>query len=689
MGKIVPSKKRVVGLFGHHGCGKTTMMDAVLKDYSKADRIGQRYLDKDEVEKEKGATFSNHIVSIDYDELRVTFFDTPGSAEFLGDIETALHSVDNVLIVINGVSGVEVTTERVWKVARRMHKPIMFFINQLDKEGADFERVASELKKIFEDGVKVVPFQVPIGKENNFRGIVNLLNKKSYIYKDDKSGEDEEQESIPEEAKEYFEIYHPELIEDIVENDEEALEKYFESGEEELNMQTLIKDLHDAYEHDQIVPVLVGSAEKNIGMDRLLFAIKNFGKLTSEKVYETVEGEKIEADFEAPLSGLIVKNDVDPFVGKLTYIRITSGTLKTGDSFNIIDEETTERVSHIYLPRFDKDEEISEAKAGDIVVIPKLKSSKIGETIGSSEFKGKIKMPEYPEPMISKSIIPNSKKDIDKITNALSKLQESDPTFAWEYDSETGETVVNGIGTIHLEVMMEKLKKNFGIDFEIGKPKIAYRETIKKSTKSEFKHKKQTGGHGQYGHVKIEITPLERGSGYVFEDKIVGGVIPKNFIPSVDKGIREALKKGVVAGYPVVDVKVTLYDGSTHDVDSSDIAFQIAARTAFKNGMKEAKPTLLEPIMHVEIIVPNEYTGGVMGEISSKRGRPMGMETISKGVDKINAEIPLAEMLDFSPKLSSISSGRGYFIMKFSHYMEVPNDIQKKIIEENESEVNA
>jgi elongation factor G len=294
----------------------------------------------------------------------------------------------------------------------------------------------------------------------------------------------------------------------------------------------------------------------------------------------------------------------------------------------------------------------------------------------------KVMIPEYPEPMISKSINPKSKNEIDKITSSLQKLSESDKTFTWEYDAETGETIVNGIGEVHLEVMLEKLKKNFGVDFEVGKPKIAYRETIKKPMKAEYKHKKQTGGHGQYGHVKLEIEPLERGTGYEFVDKIVGGVIPKNFIPSVDKGIKEALKNGVLAGFPVVDVKVTLYDGSYHAVDSSDIAFQIAARSAFKEAVKNASPVLLEPIMSVEVFVPNEYTGDVMGEVTAKRGRPMGMEAVGKGTDKINAEIPLAEMMDFSPRLNSLSSGKGYFNMKFSHYMEISPDIQNKIVEE-------
>lgn len=685
MGKYNITQKRVIGVFGHHACGKTTLMDAILKDYAGANRIGQRYLDKEPIEKEKGATYSNHVVTIDYNDLRVTFIDTPGSSEFLGDIEIAMHAVDNVLIVVNAHAGVEVSTERIWNVAREMKKPVLFFVNQMDKEGSNYRNVVTELKEKFEDGIKIVPFQVPIGEGENFTGIVNLLTKKSYLYGKDSSGKITEVDEIDEKAKENFEFYHSELVEDILEFDDNLMEKYFEEGEEALSEEELMNNLHQAFDHDDIAPVLVGSGLQNIGIDRLLTALKNFGMLVSERIFETKEGEKIEPDENANLIGIIIKNDVDPFVGKLTYIRIISGKLKAGDAFYIVQQETNEKVSHLYIPRIDKNEELDVATPGDIILIPKLKNTFIGSTITKNE-NIVIKEPDFPEPMISKSINPESKNEIDKVTNALQKLSESDPTFKWSFESETGETVVSGIGSIHLEVMLERLKKNFEVKINVGEPKIAYRETIRKSTESEYKHKKQTGGHGQYGHVKIKVEPLPRGEGYEFVDKIVGGVIPKNYIPSVDKGIQEALKSGVLAGYPVVDVRVILFDGSHHEVDSSDIAFQIAARTAFKEALKKANPIILEPIMHVEIFVPNEYTGDVMGEITAKRGRPMGMETIGKGSDKINAEIPLSEMMDFSPRLNSLTSGKGYFNMKFSHYNETAGDVQDKIIRESKVE---
>jgi elongation factor G len=689
MGIIKSDKKRIVGLFGHHGCGKTTLMDAVLKNYSGADRIGQRYLDSEEVEKDKGSTFSNHVVSVDYKDSTIYFFDTPGLSDFLGDIDVAVNAVDNVVLVVNATSGIEVTTERIWKIARRNKKPVFILINQIDKEGVNFDSLVSSIKEAFEDGVKVVPLQVPIGEGPEFKGIVNLITKDAFEYELDQSGKDKKLDKIPENAQKYFEEYHQELIEDVVETNEEMMEKYLEEGEEALNPDNVFKALHQAFEEDEVVPIIISSAEKNIGIDRFMEMIKLVGMYPSERTFKGKLGENeiiVEGKEEEPFVGLVVKNAVDPFVGKLTYIRVLAGTIKAGDSFVEVQEDSNEKVSHIYIPKFDKNEEVSEAGVGDIIVVPKLKKSRINDTVAHSSRLVKIDVPEFPEPMISKSVKPTSKNEIDKVNNSLSKLQESDPTFSWEFDPETGETIVSGLGTTHLEIMIERLKKTFKVNVEVGKPKIAYRETIRRKVVAEYKHKKQTGGHGQYGHVKIELEPLPRGEGYEFVDKIVGGVIPKNFIPSVDKGIKEAMKKGVVAEYPVVDIKVTLFDGSYHDVDSSDIAFQIAARQAFKDGMKNANPVILEPVMKVEVYTPTEYTGDVMGEISSKRGRPMGMQSLGRGMDRIDAEIPLAEMLDFSPRLSSITSGKGYFTMKFSTYQEVTPDIQQKIIQERERE---
>ncbi len=434
MANIKPDKKRIVGLFGHHGCGKTTLMDAILKNYSGADRIGQRYLDSEEVEKDKGSTFSNHVVSVDYNDTRFYFFDTPGMSDFLGDIDVAINAVDNVVLVVNASSGIEVTTERIWKIARANKKPIFIFINQMDKEGVNFGELVSSIKETFEDGVKVVPLQVPIGEGPEFQGIVNLITHEAFEYEMNQSGKDKKLNTIPEMSKTYYEDYHQELIEDVVETNEAMMEKYLEEGEEALNPENVFKALHQAFEDDEIVPIVVGSAEKNIGLDRFMEMIRLVGMYPSERVFKgKIEDKEFEilGKEEEPFVGLVVKNAVDPFVGKLTYIRVLSGTVKSGDSFVEVQEDSNEKVSHIYIPRFDKNEEVSEAGVGDIIVVPKLKKSRINDTVAHSSRLIRVDVPEFPEPMISKSVKPTSKNEIDKVNNALSKLQESDPTFSW------------------------------------------------------------------------------------------------------------------------------------------------------------------------------------------------------------------------------------------------------------------
>jgi len=403
-----------------------------------------------------------------------------------------------------------------------------------------------------------------------------------------------------------------------------------------------------------------------------------------------VEGEKeysLEPEKDAPFVGYIFKAAVDPFIGKQSFVKILSGSISAGNAFVNANKGTNEKASHIYHVTGKEQEEVGTAELGDIISIPKLKESAVGDTLCNAGRKLMVDAMEYPEPMLSKSVHPKSKGDIDKISNGLSRLTESDPTFSWEHDAETNDTIISGLGSSHLNVMIEKLKKLFKVDVEVGKPKIAYRETIKSTADTEYKHKKQSGGHGQYGHVKIKLSPRNRGEGFHFEESIFGGAVPNNYIPSVEKGVVEAMKKGVLASYPVVDLQVELYDGSYHDVDSSDMAFQIAARQAFKKGMQSAKPVLLEPIMDVEVHVPEENAGDVMGEITSRRGRPMGMDQGAKGYQIVKAQVPYAEMLDFSNQLSSITSGKGFFTMKMSGYAEVPSNVQEKIIEERKKEL--
>ncbi len=684
MKKVDLDRRRTVALIGHNGSGKSHILSVILKKKGLVERSGPKSVDYDPIEQDKGSSISSHVATFEWEDGRVTVIDTPGFGDFVGEVINSVFVSENVVVVLNATAGVEIQTERFWRIADEMGKPMMVFVNQMDKERADFEKCLEDLKSRFEK--KIVPIQVPIGSQADFKGVVDVFSGKAYIYENGRAVESE----IPESVASKVEELKLSSIEDIVELDDELMERYLEG--EEIPLEKILEVLKKGYVEGSIVPVLVGSAEKDIGIDLLVKAIFDIGASPEDSkpyVAELESGETVEVSMkdDEPFVGLIFKAVVDPFVGKLSFVKIVAGTLKPGDSFVNMRRENVEKIGHVYIPVLNKQVEVEVLGAGDIAVLPKLKESSVGDTLVHRDRKMRLKLPEYPEPMYSRSVNPKSKQDIDKISNGLARLADSDPTFAWEYDPETQETVISGLGAMHLEVMVEKLKKIFGVDVEIGKPKIAYRETIRKKAVAEHKHKKQTGGHGQYGHVKIELEPLPRGGGYEFVDKIVGGVIPKNFIPSVDKGIREAMKKGVLAGYPVVDVRVTLFDGSYHEVDSSDISFQIAAIQAFKKGMEQASPVILEPIMDVEVFVPDENAGDVMGEISGRRGRPLGMEPSGKGMTKIKAEVPLAEMLDFSNRLSSITSGRGYFTMRFLKYQEVPPNIQEKIIEERKREM--
>ncbi|MFN4190317.1 MAG: elongation factor G, partial [Pseudothermotoga sp.] len=608
-----------------------------------------------------------------------TVIDTPGFGDFIADVSNSVFVTENVVTVINAVAGVEIQTERTWQIAEGMNKPIMVFINQMDKERASFENALNSLETSF--GKKMVVLTLPMGSESEFRGVVDLIAEKAYVYENGRSTES----TIPSPLLEKVKEMKLKAIEDIVESDDSLMEKYLEG--QQIQPQELANALLKAYKSGLVVPVLCGSAEKNIGVDLLMNYLAELGASPLDgKGYDSKfeSGEKVMVKISEsePFCAYNFKTVVDPFVGRVSYIKIIAGVIKPGDSYFNVNRGTSDKFGRLYLARGKEQVEVDQAVGGDIVVLPKLKEGSVTETLTHKDRKLIIIPPSFPEPMFSRSVNPKSKADIDKISNGLSRLAETDPTFKWEYDPETGETVVSGLGTIHLDVMIERLKSIFGVDVEVGKPKIAYRETISKKAVAEYKHKKQTGGHGQYGHVKIELEPLPRGAGFEFVDKIFGGVIPKNFIPSVEKGIVEAMKRGSVAGYPVVDVRVTLFDGSYHEVDSSDISFQIAAIQAFRKGMEDARPVLLEPIMEVEIFCPDEVAGDVIGEVTSRRGRPQGMESISKGMSKVKAEVPLAEMLDFSGRLSGITSGRGYFTMKFVRYQEVPPNIQEKIVQE-------
>lgn len=680
MGQMPLEKRMTLGLVGHNSSGKSTLVESLLVAGKKIDKIGG-VTNYDPLEAEKGTTISASIASFETQDMRFHLLDTPGFGDFINDVITSVFAAENVICVVNAAAGIEVQTERTWRIAEKMEKPIVVMINHMDKERANFQECVDALYKTFDRNMS--PVFLPIGSGDSFQGFVNLLEAKAYEFDMDGTGQYKEID-IPQDMEASIEEMRTKLIEDIVETNEDLMELYL-SGEE-IDKNQLLQAMKKAYLEGAITPVFCGVASKNIGSKHLLDVLTVMGSTAKDRkasVGTLEDGTtpiEVQCTDEEPLSGVIFKAAVDPFIGKQSFIKILSGTLKSADSFTNVSKSSQEKASHIYFVVGKEQEEISEAGAGDIVSIPKLKESSVGNTIAHTARKLLIPIGEFPEPMLSKSVHPKSKSDIDKISNGLSRLAESDPTFSWEHDPETGETVISGVGSVHLDVMIERLKRLFKVEVDVGKPKIAYRETIRGNAETEYKHKKQTGGHGQYGHVRIRIYPKGRGEGFEFTETIFGGSVPNNYIPSVEKGVKEGLKKGVLAGFPVVDLKVELYDGSYHEVDSSDMAFQIAGLHALKKGMDIAKPVLLEPIMEVDVFVPDENAGDAMGEITSRRGRPLGMEAGSRGYQVVKARVPFAEMLEFPNKLSSITSGKGYFTMKFAEYAEVPSNIQDQII---------
>ncbi len=678
-------KKRVVAFIGHNGSGKTTLAESILFLNKAIDRMGSveqgnTTMDFDPVEIEKKSSVNASVFTFNRGDYAFTLIDTPGFSDFIGEVISTTLVSENVCAVLDASSGVEVQTEKTWRIAQGYKRPMSAFINAMDKEHADFSKAIEQLKTL--SGKSVVALTIPIGSGASFKGVVNVIKQKAYIYENGKAVE----KDIPQDMKEEVEKYRTSFVEAVVEMDDELMEKYF--ADEPVSVEELEEALTKGYSQGDIVPVFAGAATMGIGVNEFLDALQEFGASPMD-VVNVVGGKEIKPETDAPFLALVFKVVVDPFIGKVTYAKVLRGKISAGDTIYNGASKATERINHLYVPNAKNQKEVKEISVGDIASIPKLKESKIGEFLcdPSDVFTVEGNVFDFPEPMISKSVKAKNKGEIDKVTSGLSRLAESDPTFHMDFNPETGEIVASGIGTMHIDVIIEKLKKNFNVEVELGKPKIAYRETITKKSQAEYKHKKQSGGHGQYGHVKIYLEPLPRGKGFEFEDKIFGGAIPKNYIPSVEKGLHEAMKSGVLAGYPVDDIKVILYDGSYHEVDSSDIAFQIAAIQAFKLGMQAGNPTLLEPVMSVEIFVPDDNTGDVMGDLNSRRGRIQGMEPQGNGYQLIRAEVPLAEMLEFSSQLNSITSGKGYFTMKFSHYDEVPRNLQEKIIQERKAEL--
>ncbi len=680
------SEIRNMGIAAHIDAGKTTTTERILFYSGIIHKIGEVHegtsvTDWMEQEKERGITITAAAISSTWKGKHINLIDTPGHVDFTIEVERSMRVLDGVVIVLCSVGGVQPQTKTVWTQADRYKVPRIIFINKMDRTGADFYKVYNQTKEKLRCNSH--PIQLPIGAEDNFWGIVDLIEQKAYMYQeDDQMGKNIKEVEIPADMKEKADSYRASLIEAIVETDDNLAERYL--GGEEISKEDLKKALRKAICNLKIAPVLCGSAFKNKGVQLLLDAIIDY--LPSPVEVPAIKGldkdgneKERKSDDNEPFAALAFKVMTDPFVGRLTFLRVYSGSLKAGSYVYNGSKGKKERISRLVKLKADQRLEIAEAYAGDICAAVGLKDTFTGDTLCDEKEPITLESIHFPEPVISVAIEPQSKIEQDKLSVALNKLAEEDPTFKVHVDHETGQTIISGMGELHLEIIVDRLLREFKVGATVGKPQVAYRETIKGTSKIEGKYIRQTGGKGQYGHVWLELEPMPAGKGFEFVNKIVGGIIPKEYIPAVEKGIVEAMKGGVISGHPVIDLKVTLYDGSFHEVDSSEMAFQIAGSQAFKDGFKKATPIILEPIFAVEVEVPENFMGDIIGDLSSRRGQVEGMES-DGGVSKVKAKVPLSEMFGYATDIRNRTQGQGVFSMEFSCYQEVPSSIAQQII---------
>jgi elongation factor G len=671
----------------HIDAGKTTTTERILYYTGRVHKMGETHdgasvMDWMEQEQERGITITSAATTCQWRENRINIIDTPGHVDFTVEVERSLRVLDGAIALFCSVGGVEPQSETVWRQADKYGVPRISFVNKMDRTGADFFRAVDMMKDRL--GANAVPIQLPIGSEDKFDGVVDLVEMDAIIYEDE-LGVSFERTEIPEDMKEQAEEYREYLMEALAEEDDDFMMEYLEG---DVSTEDIKELLRQAVLNVNVIPVLCGSAFKNKGVQMLLDAVIDY--LPSPIDVPAIEGinpeteetEVREASDDAPFSGLAFKIMSDPYVGKLAFFRSYSGTLEAGSYVYNATADIRERVGRILQMHANRREERDEIYAGDLGALVGLKNTSTGDTICDQDHPIILEAMEFPEPVIGVAIEPKSKADQDKLGEALQRLAEEDPTFKVHTDDETGQTIIEGMGELHLEVIVDRLLREFKVDANIGKPKVAYRETItKKVTDVQGKFIRQSGGRGQYGHVVIDIEPQPAGEGFEFEDKITGGSIPREYIPSVEDGIREAMENGIIAGYPVVDVKVTLNDGSYHDVDSSEMAFKIAGSMGFREGAKKANPAILEPVMSVEVVTPEEYMGDVMGDLNGRRGKVEGMEPRGNA-QVVNANVPLSEMFGYSTDLRSKTQGRATYTMQFSHYEQAPKSIAKEIIGE-------
>ncbi|MGA2904881.1 MAG: elongation factor G [Candidatus Korobacteraceae bacterium] len=689
MPRQVPLERcRNIGIMAHIDAGKTTTTERILFYTGRTHRIGEVHegtatMDWMAQEQERGITITSAATTCFWNDFRINIIDTPGHVDFTAEVERSLRVLDGACAVFDAVHGVEPQSETVWRQADKYGVPRICFINKMDKMGADFEHAIDTIRKRL--SARPVAIQLPIGQEDKFKGVIDLMAMKAILWNDESLGAEYVVEEIPEELKKKAAAYHQILVETVVENDDqdELMHKYIEGetiGETELKAA-----LRRATLKMKVFPVICGSAFKNKGVQPLLDAVVDY--LPSPQDVPPVKGlnpdtgaeEQRAADDKAPFSALAFKIMSDSFVGQLTFIRVYSGHLKQGDSVHISGRSRSERIGRLLKMHANKREDITEIYAGDICACVGLKHITTGDTICDENHPIILESIEFPAPVISVAVEPKTKSDQEKMGVALGKLAQEDPTFKVNTDPDSGQTIISGMGELHLEIIVDRMMREFNVQANVGKPQVAHRETIRKESKAEGKYIRQTGGSGQYGHVRIRLEPNEPGKGYEFINEVVGGVIPKEFIKPVDQGIKEAMEGGVLAGYEMVDVKATLYDGSYHDVDSNEMAFKIAGSMAFKEAARKASPVLLEPVMSVEVVVPEEYMGVIIGDLSSRRGRIEGIEHRA-GSQVIKAMVPLAEMFGYATNMRSNTQGRATFSMHFSRYEEAPRAVAEEIV---------
>jgi len=693
MKKFEVSEIRNVGIFGHGGDGKTSLAEAILFDTGVNNRLGSvdegsSLMDYDQEEIHRKITISSSLAHAEWNKHKLNLIDTPGYANFIADARSCMRVVDGAVIVVGANSGVKVQTETVWEYAQEFEVPVLIYISKIDMERADFQKTVDDVRKSL-SSIPCIPVQLPVGTEAEFKGVVDLIQMKAYFFKDDSSGTFELQE-VPAELSDEAARRREQMIETLVETDDGMMEKYLEEGD--LSQDDCYFCLKKGLIERTFAPILCGASTRNMGVQPLLdMAVMGFPSPQERdhmkgRNAKTEEMEEREAKEDGPFSAFVFKTIADPYAGKLTVFRVYSGMMNPDSTVYNSTKKVKERIGQIYALEGKKQKPLGLAMAGDIVAVAKLKETTTGDTFCDEKHPILFEPTKLPLPIISFALTPKSKGDEDKITSALVRLSEEDPTISLGRDDQTGQVLLSGMGQVHVEVILDKLKRKFGVAVDLSTPKVPYKETIRMAKKGViYRHKKQTGGRGQFAEVHFDISPRERGAGYEFENALTGMNVPRNFVPAVEKGIAEAMQGGVLAGYPVVDFKVRFYDGKSHEVDSSEMAFKIAAIMALKQGMREANPVLLEPIMEIEVSVPEENMGDIIGDLNSRRGKVLGVDP--KGnYQAIRAHVPMAEVLKYAPDLNSMTGGRGQFSLQFSHYEEVPSHLSERVVAQSKKE---